>query len=185
IDMLVAHDRQVSATDALREFLDVPNLSDDERAWALGELARMSIDAGEPAEARSLLAAALALSPDESIQGQANYRFGYAAWKLGDHAEAEKRLKLAREQLGPGHFLDAEACYLLGRLAQEREAPAEADAYYQIVLRDHPGSRTAPKAQLARGVVKLLLGEDEQGVADLGSLADEMVLKPALAPLKA
>lgn len=184
IDMLVAHDRQVTAAEALRQFLDVAGLSDDERAWALGELARLSIDAGRHAEAKSLLAAALALSPDESITGQVNFRLGYAAWKLGERADAENRLILARQQLGAGHPLDAEACYLLGRLAQEREAFAEADEHYTLVLRDYADSRVAPRALLARGTVRLLMGEDELGAADLAALAEDMALKPALAPLK-
>lgn len=184
IDMLVAHNRQVTATEELRQFLDVAGLSDDERAWALGELARLSIDAGRPAEAKSLLAAALALSPDESITGQVNFRLGYAAWKLGERADAQNRLNLARRQLGAGHPLDAEACYLLGRLAQDREAFAEADEHYKVVLRDYADSRIAPRALMARGTVRLLMGEDALGAADLAALAEQMKLKPALGPLK-
>ncbi len=184
IEMLIANDRPVAATDALKAFLDVPKLTDDERAWALGELARMSIDAGRPAEAKGLLQAALALSPDESVKGQVNFRLGYAAWKLGESADAERYLKLAREQFGTGHYLDAEACYLLGRLAQDREQPAEADGYYQSVLRDDPGNRVAHKARLGSAMCQILLAKDDEGVAQLASLADEAAKRPSLSPLK-
>ena len=121
VEMLVAADRVTQATEALGKLLEVPGLADDEKAWALGELARLSIDGNRPAEATSLLKAALALSPDDAIRGQVNFRLGYAAHKLGEGAEAERYLTLAREQLGPGHSLESEALYLLGRLAQDRE----------------------------------------------------------------
>ena len=184
VEMLVANDRPIAATDALKAFLDVPKLADDERAWALGELARLSIDAGRPAEAMGLLKAALALSPDEAIKGQVNFRLGYAAWKLGESGEAERYLKLAREQFGSGHYLDAEANYLLGRIAQDRGDPAEADAYYAAVLRDDPGSRVAPKARLGSATCQILLGKDAAGVDLLGGLADEVMRRPSLSPLK-
>ena len=131
-----------------------------------------------------MLKAALALSPDESVKGQVNFRLGYAAWKLGESADAETYLKLARQQFGSGHYLDAEACYLLGRLAQDREQPAEADAYYQTVLRDDPGSRVAPKARLGSAMCQILLAKDEEGIAQLASLADEAAKRPSLSPLK-
>jgi tetratricopeptide (TPR) repeat protein len=184
IELLIAHNQPVSAQAALQQFLDVPGLTDDERAWALGEMARIHIDADRPAEAQNLLAAAAALSPDDAIRGQVSYRLGYAAWKLGVHQEAEAHLLRAREQLGPGHFLEPDACYLLGRIAQDRRQFVEAEAFYQLVLRDHPDSRVAPRAQLAAGMVKVLTADDERGADQLAALADEVARKPALSPLQ-
>lgn len=193
-EMLVLHDQPTAATEELKAFLEVPGLADDERAWALGELARLSVDAGRPDEAMPLLAEALALSPDESIQGQVNFRMGYAAWKLGDRSGAEGYLSMARKQLGTGHFLDAEACYLLGRIAQEKisdeggeaasAAAREAAGFYEIVLRDHPGSRVAPRAKLGRAVCRLVLGDAGGGAADLADAATEFTHTPGLEPLR-
>ena len=193
IEMLVASGKGVTAAEELKSMLNVEGLASDERAWALGELARIAVDSGQPEEAMPLLAEALSLSPDESIQGQVNFRLGYAAWKLGDRAGAEGYLTLARGQLGTGHSLDAEASYLLGRIAQDKAntgavepnvAAREAINFYEVVLRDHPGSRTAPKAQLGRAVCRLVLGDTDGGRADLVATAGDFARRPALAPLK-
>jgi tetratricopeptide (TPR) repeat protein len=183
IELLISCKRLVSAQLALEQFLTVPGLSDDERAWALGELARMHIDAGRSAEARSLLAAATALSPDDSIQGQVAYWQGYAAWNVGDQVVAQQQLQAACRQLGAGHPLEAEACYLLGRIAQDHAKLDEAGAFFDRVLADHPDSPVAPRAQLAAGMVKVLAGDDSRGVAQLAATAEEIALRPALEPL--
>lgn len=184
IELLITKDRPVAAAETISDFLKVPGIADDERAWALGELARINIDLERPAEAMSLLAEALALSPDETIKGQVNFRLGYAAWKLGDEPGARNYLELARQQIGPGHYLDAEACYLLGRIAQNGEDYDKANDFFQIVLRDHPGNRIAPKAMLGVGVCQLVLGHDNEGVKALIDLAGELSRKPALADIR-
>jgi tetratricopeptide (TPR) repeat protein len=194
IEMFVAHNRPAGAAQELKGMLELPGLADDERAWALGELARLSVDAGRPDEAMPLLAEALSLSPDAAIQGQVNYRLGYAAWKLGDHGGAEGYLSLARQQLGTGHALDAEACYLLGRITQAKigrgdaatdaELARQATGFYDIVIRDHPGSRTTPRARIGRSVARLILGDADGGAADLLDAADEFNRRPGLEPLK-
>lgn len=183
IELLIAKDRPVAAAETISDLLKVPRIADDERAWALGELARINIDLDRPAEAMSLLAEALALSPDETIKGQVNFRLGYAAWKLGDEKGARDYLQLARQQIGPGHYLDAEACYLLGRIAQNEEDYDKANEYYQTILRDHPGNRIVPKAMLGSGVCQLVLGHDDEGVTALIDLAGELSRKPALTDL--
>lgn len=198
IDMLIHHARPTAAAEELKLMLDMPTLADDERAWALGELARISVDAGRPDDAMPLLAEALDLSPDEAIQGQVNFRMGYAAWKLGDRSGAEGYLSLARKQLGTGHFLDAEACFLLGRIAQEKisgdvdfgdtaevnAAARDAIGFYEVVLRDHPGSRVAPKARLGRAVCRLVLGDAQGGSSDLIDSASQALRQPSLDPLR-
>ena len=194
VEMLVAHDQPAAAAEELRDMLDVPGLADDERAWALGELARIAVDAGRPDEAMPLLAEALGLSPDEAIRGQVNFRLGYAAFKLGDSSGAEGYLTLARGQLGTGHTLDAEACYLLGQIERDRIGNGSADddaaaakraaAFYDVVLRDHPGSRVAPKARIGRAVARLVLGDADGGVTDLVTAAQEVASRPGSAPLK-
>jgi tetratricopeptide (TPR) repeat protein len=184
IELLIVNNRPVAAAETISDLLKVPGIADDERAWALGELARINIDLDRPAEAMSLLAEALALSPDETIKGQVNFRLGYAAWKLGDDKGAHDYLQLARRQIGPGHYLDAEACYLLGRIAQNGEDYDKANGFYQIILRDHPGNRIVPKAMLGIGVCQLVLGHDDEGVTALIDLAGELSRKPALVDLK-
>ncbi|MEL7237611.1 MAG: tetratricopeptide repeat protein, partial [Planctomycetota bacterium] len=193
IDLLIDHDRTGSAATELREYLDIPGLAADERAWALGELARLEIDAGRFDAGRSLLAEAMSSGADPSIQGQISYRLGYLAWKQGNPQQAERYLLLARQQLGSGHHLDADAAYVLGRLKQDAitddlsqagEFARQAIAYYDVVLDDHPGSRVAPEARLGRSVCFLVLGKDELGTADVGEVADAFRRKPGMKPLQ-
>ncbi|MEM1011358.1 MAG: tetratricopeptide repeat protein [Planctomycetota bacterium] len=193
-EMLVHHGRTAAAVRELRDLLETPGLEDDERAWALGELARVRVDEDRPDEAMPLLAEALALSPDERIRGQVNFRLGYAAYRLNDRDGARSYLMRAREQLGSGHDLDAEACYLLGKISQDQLAmlegePAmaaarEAASYYEIVLRDHPGSRTAPKARMGRAVCRLVTGDVLGGSSDLKLAAADVHEKESLAPFR-
>jgi tetratricopeptide (TPR) repeat protein len=193
-EMLIHHGRPAAATRELRDLLATPGLVDDERAWALGELARVCVDDDRPNDAMPLLAEALELSPDDRIRGQVNFRLGYAAYKLGDADGARSYLMRAREQLGTGHDLDAEACYLLGQIGQEAMArldgeaallaAREAASYYEIVLRDHPGSRSAPRARMGRAVCRLVTGDVVGGSNDLRSAARSIHEKPNLAPLR-
>src|SRR5690606_8363031 len=44
IELQIANGRPVAAAETIGEFLKVPGIADDERAWALGELARINID---------------------------------------------------------------------------------------------------------------------------------------------
>lgn len=185
IDMLIAFDRQASALEAINRFMAVPGLTDDERAWALGELARLHIDAGRHTEAQSLLSAAAALAPDLAIQGQVSFRVGYAAWKLGQREEARRHLLLARRQLGDDHPQDAEVCYLLGRIAQDAENYAESIAWLDLALAGQPDERMAARAAVARAMVFVLSGEADAGAAELATLANEVAHRPALQPVKA
>ncbi len=193
-EMLIHHGRPAAAAQELRDLLLTDGLADDEKAWALGELARLRIDAERPDEAMPLLAEALALSPDDRIRGQVNFRLGYAAFKLGNRDEAQSYLLEARRQLGTGHSLDAEASYLLGQIAQAgltspdadvaQAAAREASGYYEVVLRDHPSSRTAPRARMGRAVSRLVLGDANGGADDLRRAATKVADRPNLAPLR-
>ena len=185
IDMLIAFGQQVTATETINRFLAVPELTDDERAWALGELARVHIDAGRHAEARNLLRAAAALAPDLAIQGQVSFRLGYAAWRLGERAEARHHLLLARQQLGEDHPQEAEVCYLLGRLAQDEQNFASAIAWFDLALNKESGARIGVRAAVARAIVLIISGEDEHGAVELARLAEEVARRPALRPVQA
>lgn len=160
------------ATIALEQYLKTPKLSDSERAWAIGEQSQLLIDKAVPdyQSARALLAAAQQLELDETAQGQILYRLAYAYWKLGDHAEAERHFREARKFLTIRHALDADACYALGRIYQDRGDPATAASFFQIVLISHPGAKAAILSRLERGVCRLMLAEDDAGLNDLTEL---------------
>src|SRR5947209_5294645 len=78
------------------------------------------------AAARALLSEALKIDADPVAQGQVNYRLGYCEWKLGNAKEAERLLRVAREQLRTQHPLDADAAQLLARILQDHEQFREA-----------------------------------------------------------
>ncbi|WP_410959605.1 tetratricopeptide repeat protein, partial [Salmonella sp. SAL4432] len=77
-------------------------------------------DRGEFVTARELLAKAIKLDNDPISQGVVNFRLGYCAWKLGANDEAERYLRVARDQLRVQHPLDGEAAYILGKIYQDK-----------------------------------------------------------------
>lgn len=162
---------------SLETYLKDDRLADAERAWGLGTRAQILVDKGEFIAARAQLGEALKSDPDPSSQGQYHYSLGYCAYKLGEVAEAERLLRVARDQVKTRHPLDAEAAYLLGKIRQEAGDAKEAVSFYQDVLRSHPDSTVAPLAQLGRGVCRIKLKDDDAGLSDLHDLVAEISAK--------
>jgi len=179
VDMLLDRGDTEAAEVALQDYLKDPNLTDAERAWALGERAHILSDQSHFIDARILLDQALKLTADQSQEGEINYKLGYVAWKLGDGDEAERFLRIARDQLQPHHPLDGDACLLLGDIARSRGNAVVAKSFYQVVLVNHPDSKSAPLARLGRGVARAMLKEDEAAVSDLIDLAKEVDQRPS------
>ena len=186
INLLLETGQNTEAQKELQAYIASADLTDAERGSALGERAQLLVDAERFGEARVLLDQALSLAHDADPvqQGEVNYRLGYAAWKLSDLPAAENYLRVARDQLQPSHPLDADACYLLGRINQALDKPAVANSFYDIVLDAHPGSRRVPMARLGRGMCRVLLKADDSGRADLAAVAAQVRQDPALAALK-
>ena len=134
INLQIDQEDVVSAEGSLDVYLKNQKTTDAERAWALGQKAQLLIDQSRFIDARILLDEALKLAIDPVMQGEVNYRLGYCAYKLNDANEAERYLRAARDQLQVRHPLDADACYLLGKIYQERNDPATATSFYHIVL---------------------------------------------------
>lgn len=163
-----------TADATLVEYLANKDLSDSERAWALGERARIMISHGDYASAISLLKQALKPELDPVAQGQINYQLGYCTYTLGDPDQAERYLRLSREQLRVQHPLDADVCYLLGKIHEGRSEPEQAKSFYQVVLTSHPDAKIVPLALLGRGMCRLMLGENEPGMTDLHDLVGQI-----------
>jgi tetratricopeptide (TPR) repeat protein len=185
IDLQLAQDDPSPADATLADYLKTTTLSDGERAWALGERAQLQIDAGKFTDARALLDQALALATDQTSQGEVNYRQGYCSYKLGDSANAERFLRAARDQLTIRNPLDADACYLLGKLLQERGDAAGALSFYQTDLESHIDAPIEPLARLGRGTCRILLNQDDAGLTDLHDLVTELQQKTSRQKYKA
>jgi tetratricopeptide (TPR) repeat protein len=184
IELQLAQADTGPAEASLEEYLRLEGLTDAERAWALGSKAELLVNRGLYFEAKALLGEARRFDGDPVAQGQVHYGLGYCAWKLGDLPEAERLLRVARDQLRSRHPLDADAAYALGRIRQDRDDHKEAVSFYQQVIEGHPDSAIAPLARLGRGVCRIALGSDEAGLTDLHDLVDEMGAKKSRLRLK-
>ena len=180
IELQMAQGDTGAAEASLDEYLKDPKLSDSERAWALGEKSHILADASKFIEARALLGEALRLNPDPMAQGQLHYWLGYSQWKLGDAAEAERLLRVARDFMRVRHPTDADAAYALGRIRQEKGDFKEAKSFYEVILVSHPDSAIAPLAKLGRGLCRISLTEDNAGLNDLQTLVNEVSAKATL-----
>ena len=159
---------------SLDAYLQAPDVSDGERAWALCNRAKLRVDKGDFVGGRTLLDKAAKLDADPALAGQVTYYQGYCAAKLGDAAGAERLLRTARQQLRTDNPLDADAACLLGQLSADRNDYKTAASFYQDVLVNHPDSPAAPTARLGRGLAKLADptgADDDAGLADLNELA--------------
>jgi tetratricopeptide (TPR) repeat protein len=168
-----------AAEASLDDYLRDTKLSDMERAWALGEKSHLLADSGKFIEARALLTEALRLNSDPMAQGQLNYWLGYSQWRLGDMADAERLLRVARDFMKVGHPADADAAYTLGRIRQEKRDYKEAKSFFEAVLISHPDAQVATLAKLGRGLCRISLAEDNAGLHDLQTLVNEVSTKPA------
>jgi tetratricopeptide (TPR) repeat protein len=173
IDLQLAND-EASAGTSLDDYLARKDLSQSERAWALGESAHLAIDHNKFTDAREMLAEAAKLSNDQSDQGQLNYWLGYCAWKLRDLDEADRLLRLARDEMRGRHPLDGDAAYLLGRMAADKKDWKVAISFFEVVLTNHPESRTVPLAKLGRGVSRIEVADDDAGLTDLHDLVNQL-----------
>jgi tetratricopeptide (TPR) repeat protein len=178
IDLQLAQDDPSPAEGTIEQYLKNKSITNAERAWAIGEQAQLETDAGRFLEARQLLAGALTLEVDSIAMGTLNYRLGYAAFHLGDQAEADRYLRVARDQFQGRHPLDADACLLLGKICQDRNDAQQAIAYFDEVIVNHPDAKIAPLARLGRGVGRIMLKQDDAGLTDLHDLADEISTRP-------
>lgn len=174
IDLELSVDDTEGAAASLDEYLQRNELSDSERAWALGESAHLRIDKSRYTDARQALAEAAKLNIDPVDQGQINYWLGYCAYRLKDYDEAEKILRVSRDQMRDRHPLDGDAAFLLGQMAQERKDWKLANSFYEVVLVNHPEARVAPLAKLGRGVCRIATGEDDAGLTDLHDLVNQL-----------
>ncbi len=185
IDLQMARSENGAAEASIEEYLKLSDITPAERGWALGNQAKLLADRGAFVEARSALAEALKLDSDPIAMGQVNYRLGYCAWKLGDWAEAERLLRLSREQLKIQHPLDAEAAALLGRIFQDRSDFKTAESFYKDVIISHPDSAVYTSARLGRGVCRIGRSEDAGGLEDLKYVVAQILAKESKQRFKA
>ncbi|MCS7034587.1 MAG: tetratricopeptide repeat protein [Phycisphaerae bacterium] len=184
IDLQILAEDRAGAAGTIEKYLSESAISDTERAWALGEKAQLLIDDGRFAQARAVLDEAMRLELDPVARGTLRYRMGYAAWKLGDTEEAERLLRVARDELQVKHPLDADACYVLGRIHQDRGDAATAQSFYQTILTSHPDARVAPLARLGRGMCRIMARQDDAALADFQQLVNEIQSRPSRGRLK-
>ena len=177
IDLQLARKDIGPAEASLDEYLRDERIADTERAWAIGEKAQILIDRESFAEAKALLAQSLKLDPDPLNQGQVNYRLGYCAWRMGDTAEAERLMRLAREQFKNRHPLDGEAAFALGKIYEARNDSKTAGAFFQDVLTNHPDAIVATPSRLGRAMSRIKTGSDLAGITDLQALVSEVQTK--------
>lgn len=179
VDLLLDRGDTRAAELAIQDYLKDPTITDAERAWAMSQRAMILTDQGHYLDAKILLDNALKLTADQEQEGEVHYRLGYVTWKLGDTQQAERYLRVARDQLRSGHPLDADACVLLGDIARASGRIEEARSFYQEVIVNHPDSRVTPLARIGRGLARVMLKEDEAALADLIDVAKEVDQRPS------
>lgn len=174
VELLLKLKRSEEAEKAIHEYEAQPDLSERERAWAMGARGELLVARREFADARAVLKKVLELDVDPVTRGETAYRYGLCAWELGEPDEAERQFRVTRDLLTVRHPLDAEAAYRLGRIFEDREKPAEAAAFYQAVMTSHPDSPVMLPSRLGRAVCRVMQSQDEAGLEDFGFVVRQM-----------
>lgn len=176
----------VGAALSLEDYRRRSDLSPTERAWALSEQAHLAINASQFADARRLLDEAMPLAmsiaqaraqgatADTRPLGMVWHWMGYCSWMMKDRVEAERQFRQARNLFKLEHPLDAEACWYLGQILEDRGQMAEAAAFYEAILTSHPDAPVATLARLGRGVCRIAAGEHDAGLTDLHDVVGQV-----------
>ena len=179
IELQLLSGQQELAWAGIESYLSLPELSQSERAWAMGEKAHLLVDRGSFKEARELLTEAMKLeTTDLADLGQFYYWLGYCDWKLGNHGEAERSMRAARDMLQVRHPLDAEAAYALGRIRQDQDDLTGAMSFYASVLQSHLDKPIAWSAKLARASCRIAMGDVDAGLVDFQEIVRRIEEKP-------
>lgn len=153
-----AGDRTIELLD---RFADEPDLTPEERAWAIATQARVRLEAGYTAEAVDHLLLAIQRYADLPARDAARlYTLLASAYQaLGRLDEAEENVARAAERLSPADPLMAGVFLVAGRIAQDRGDPERArDAYARIVA-DFSASDAWAPALLGLAETRALLGQ--------------------------
>ena len=184
IDLELDAGNSVAADSELKEYLKSPALGDAERCWALGERARVLVDQKQFAEARALLDDAIKLSANTLQEGEINYARGYVSYNLGEFEDAERSLRIARDQFRGRHPLDADACLYLGKIHYDRNQAEMAESYFTTVVKEYPEAKCLPQAKLGLALCHAARRDDDTAVAELTGLAKQVDELPKLANVK-
>lgn len=181
---IATHDPAAMA--GLDAYLNQADVSPSEKAWALDEKTQLLIAANRFDAATKVIQIGLALPVPASMLGPLNYRLGFIQWKQQQSQNAERTLRLSRDQLGVENPLDANAACLLGQIIEQRGDYRQAMAFFQAVLTSHPESEVAPLALLGRADCRLAMAQDDAGLSDLHDLTQQSLAKaPSAANLLA
>lgn len=186
IELLFEDGQQEGADQEIASYLDVPDITDAERSWALGLRAQIQIDRGDLVDARVTLGQAekYGIATNQSLQGELAYRLGYAAWKGGDLSDGERQFLLARQLLGISHQLDADAALGLAMISIANNQNDAAMAYLQSVMVSHPDSKAEPLARLQRGMIRARAGDRDAALEDLTRVVKQVDSKKSLDKLR-
>ncbi len=171
IELQLGQEQTAAADSTIERYLKTPKLDTADRAWAMVAKARGLIHHEKYPQACSLLADAMNFDPRPTPQGIAHYWLGYCLWKQGQSDDAERVLRVARDQLKVVHPLDADTADLLGKILLKEKKYAEAMAFFEAVMISHPGSPLAPLAKLGRGLCRIGMDANDAALTDLHDVA--------------
>lgn len=126
-------------------FMQADDIDDELRYWAAEQKIELFAQAGEHEAADRFLVANAARFAAPALQRPYRYLQALAWYRVGRLDEAERGLRIVRDQLVPGDPLYARTGWLLGKVLQSLEAPEFALGFFDdVIARTTPGPyRTA------------------------------------------
>jgi tetratricopeptide (TPR) repeat protein len=167
-DLVAAHvaDGEIAKAQALlAEMLKRPEADANERSWAWCKQIELALQAGNPQELKTVIAAArkaLDQMPERDPAGRVLFWIGRGEYEQGQLDAAKRDLTDARQRFVVHHLDDGRAALLLAKIDQARGDLSAAAPLYEDVATSDQGTTLWPAARFGRAEVSALSGNPDQ-----------------------
>ncbi|MBL1218274.1 MAG: hypothetical protein D8M59_12355 [Planctomycetes bacterium] len=161
----------------LSKLLEEPDLTSEDRVWAVAHRAELQIEQDFVNEAINGLLVTMQQLRSEGIDTfpELYVLLGRGYYELGEFEKATKHLKNAERQLPKADERRAEALLILGRIAHSRNDIESAFDQYDRVINEYPGTKPSLPALHGRAAVLGRMERYRDSLDDYTELVTQMV----------
>lgn len=161
----------------LSKLLEEPDLTPEDRVWAIAHRAQLQVEQGYVNEAINGLLVTMQQLRSEGIESfpELYVLLGRGYYELGEFDKAGKHLETGERQLPKADERRAEAILILGRIAHSRNELEQAYDLYHRVINEYPGTLPTLPALHGRAAVLGRMERYRDSLDDYTELVSQMV----------
>ncbi len=164
----------------VRSFLEKPDLTRDNRIWAVARYAESMMRVSDPKEVSELLMRWLQRLdyPEKQDLGELLVLLGRSELAAGAKSKAERWFLQARAQLDEGDPLNGEAITGLGRIRFEEDNVVEAVEHFSDAVTSYPATRSYLDALVGKAECEARLGKFGESLASYDEAVGMVLAAP-------